>query len=105
MHRRYTLAAVGVALLGSTASTAQAANSVDPAAAANNANAYVSGHRPTFEALHQQHGRRLELPTYPFQRRRFWPKSSAITVDGPAMSGLLGSGKDLASDGMASAGY
>jgi NADPH:quinone reductase-like Zn-dependent oxidoreductase/acyl carrier protein len=37
------------------------------------------------------------LPTYPFQRRRFWPKSSAITVDGPAMSGLLGSGKDLAS--------
>ncbi len=61
------------------------------------ANAYVSGHRPTFEALHQQHGRRLELPTYPFQRRRFWPKSSAITVDGPAMSGLLGSGKDLAS--------
>ncbi|OBK41726.1 polyketide synthase [Mycobacterium sp. 1245111.1] len=61
------------------------------------ANAYVSGHRPTFEALHQHHGRRLELPTYPFQRRRFWPKSSAITVDGPAMSGLLGSGKDLAS--------
>jgi acyl transferase domain-containing protein/NADPH:quinone reductase-like Zn-dependent oxidoreductase/acyl carrier protein len=61
------------------------------------ANAYVSGHRPTFAALHQQHGSRLELPTYPFQRRRFWPKSSAITVDGPAMSGLLGSGKDLAS--------
>ncbi len=61
------------------------------------ANAYVSGHRPTFAALHQQNGRRLELPTYPFQRRRFWPKSSAITVDGPAMSGLLGSGKDLAS--------
>ena len=59
--------------------------------------AYVSGHRPTFAALHQQHGRRLELPTYPFQRRRFWPKSSAITVDGPAMSGLLGSAKDLAS--------
>src|ERR1700744_680802 len=61
------------------------------------ANAYVSGHRPKFEALHQQRGRRLQLPTYPFQRRRFWPKASAITVDGPAMSGLLGSGKDLAS--------
>ena len=61
------------------------------------ANAYVSGHRPTFAALHQERGRKLELPTYPFQRRRFWPKSSAITVDGPAMSGLLGSGKDLAS--------
>ncbi|HEY6855358.1 MAG TPA: polyketide synthase dehydratase domain-containing protein, partial [Mycobacterium sp.] len=61
------------------------------------ANAYVSGHRPTFAALYQERGRKLELPTYPFQRRRFWPKSSAITVDGPAMSGLLGSGKDLAS--------
>ncbi len=59
--------------------------------------AYVGGHRPKFAALHQQRGRRLELPTYPFQRRRFWPKSSAITVDGPAMSGLLGSAKDLAS--------
>ncbi|HEY2197049.1 MAG TPA: SDR family NAD(P)-dependent oxidoreductase [Mycobacterium sp.] len=61
------------------------------------ATAYVSGHRPEFGALHLQHGRRLELPTYPFQRRRFWPKSSSITVDGPAMSGLLGSAKDLAS--------
>src|ERR1700759_4071572 len=61
------------------------------------ANAYVSGHRPTFAALHPERGRQVELPTYPFQRRRFWPKSSAITVDGPAMSGLLGSGKDLAS--------
>src|SRR6202030_2140685 len=39
------------------------------------ANAYVSGHRPTFAALHQERGRKLELPTYPFQRRRFWPKS------------------------------
>ncbi|MGB7866770.1 MAG: SDR family NAD(P)-dependent oxidoreductase, partial [Mycobacterium sp.] len=61
------------------------------------ATAYVSGHRPNFAALHQQPHRRLELPTYPFQRRRFWPKASAITVDGPAMSGLLGSAKDLAS--------
>jgi acyl transferase domain-containing protein/acyl carrier protein len=61
------------------------------------ATAYVSGHRPKFAALHRQAHRRLELPTYPFQRRRFWPKTSAITVDGPAMSGLLGSVKDLAS--------
>ncbi|TDH56817.1 SDR family NAD(P)-dependent oxidoreductase [Mycobacterium eburneum] len=59
--------------------------------------AYVSGHRPNFAALHRQSRRRLELPTYPFQRRRFWPKASAITVDGPATSGLLGSAKDLAS--------
>jgi acyl transferase domain-containing protein/acyl carrier protein len=59
--------------------------------------AYVSGHRPDFGALYHEYGRKLELPTYPFQRRRFWPKASAITFDGPAMSGLLGSAKDLAS--------
>ena len=66
--------------------------------------AYVSGHRPKFAALHRQQGhlpsRRLELPTYPFQHRRFWPKASGIAgVDGQgaAASGLLGSAKELAS--------
>jgi acyl transferase domain-containing protein/acyl carrier protein len=59
--------------------------------------AYVGGHRPNFAALHRQPRRRLELPTYPFQRRRFWPKTSGIAVDGPAVSGILGSAKDLAS--------
>jgi len=59
--------------------------------------AYVSGHRPDFAALHQQPRRRLELPTYPFQRRRFWPKTSGIAADGTAVSGILGSAKDLAS--------
>ena len=59
--------------------------------------AYVGGHRPDFAALHRQPRRRLELPTYPFQRRRFWPKTSGIAVDGPAVSGILGSAKDLAS--------
>jgi acyl transferase domain-containing protein/D-arabinose 1-dehydrogenase-like Zn-dependent alcohol dehydrogenase/acyl carrier protein len=59
--------------------------------------AYVGGHLPDFAALHRQPRRRLELPTYPFQRRRFWPKTSGITVDGPAVSGILGSAKDLAS--------
>ena len=62
--------------------------------------AYVSGHRPKFAALHRQPRRRLELPTYPFQRRRFWPKTSGIAgIDGQgaAASGLLGSAKDLAS--------
>ncbi|MDD4866552.1 MAG: type I polyketide synthase, partial [Mycobacterium sp.] len=59
--------------------------------------AYVGGHRPDFAALQRQPRRRLELPTYPFQRRRFWPKTSGITVDGPAASGILGSVKDLVS--------
>jgi acyl transferase domain-containing protein/D-arabinose 1-dehydrogenase-like Zn-dependent alcohol dehydrogenase/acyl carrier protein len=59
--------------------------------------AYVGGHRPNFTALHRQPRRRLELPTYPFQRRRFWPKTSGIAVDGPSVSGILGSAKGLAS--------
>ena len=64
------------------------------------AGAYVSGHRPKFAALHRQPRRRLELPTYPFQRRRFWPKTSGIAGldgQGAAVSGILGSAKDLAS--------
>jgi acyl transferase domain-containing protein len=62
--------------------------------------AYVSGHRPTFTALQHQSRRRLELPTYPFQRRPFWPRTSGIAgIDGQgaAVSGILGSAKDLAS--------
>ncbi|MDT5139090.1 MAG: hypothetical protein QOD58_3352, partial [Mycobacterium sp.] len=63
--------------------------------------AYVSGHRPEFAALQQPRdprpGRRLELPTYPFQRRDFWPKSSGIALDGAPVSGILGTAKDLAS--------
>ena len=59
--------------------------------------AYVGGHRPDFGALHRGPRRTLELPTYPFQRRRFWPKTSGITTDGPAVAGILGSAKDLAS--------
>ncbi|WP_082973512.1 type I polyketide synthase [Mycobacterium sp. E2327] len=62
--------------------------------------AYVSGHRPTFAALHRQPRRRLELPTYPFQRRHFWPKTAGIAgIDGPGagVSGILGSAKELAS--------
>lgn len=59
--------------------------------------AYVGGHRPNFTALHRRPRRPLELPTYPFQRRRFWPRTSGIAVDGPAVSGILGNAKDLAS--------
>ncbi|MCV7067233.1 SDR family NAD(P)-dependent oxidoreductase [Mycolicibacterium farcinogenes] len=62
--------------------------------------AYVGGHRPDFAALYGQAHRRVELPTYPFQRRRFWPKGAAMTgtdLHGAAGTGILGSGKDLAS--------
>ncbi|RAU94283.1 polyketide synthase [Mycobacterium colombiense] len=61
--------------------------------------AYVGGHRPDFAVLHGQRRRRIELPTYPFQRRRFWPKTSGTAVVGGAgpSSGILGSAKDLAS--------
>ena len=40
------------------------------------------GHRPEFAALHHQPRRRFELPTYPFQRRRYWPKTSDMRTDG-----------------------
>ena len=59
--------------------------------------AYVSGHQPNFTALQQHRAHKLELPTYPFQRRRFWPRSAGISLDGPAVSGILGAAKDLAS--------
>lgn len=62
--------------------------------------AYVGGLRPDFAALHPRARRRLELPTYPFQRRRFWPKTAGSAIEGAgsaATSGILGSAKDLAS--------
>ncbi len=61
------------------------------------ASAYILGHRPDFAAMHP--GTTLELPTYPFQRRRYWPKTAGITGrgDGIRLSGILGSEKDLAS--------
>ena len=64
------------------------------------ASAYVSGHRPDFAAIQHGPSRRIELPTYPFQRRRYWPKTSVVTIagsDGLRVSGILGSAKDLAS--------
>lgn len=59
--------------------------------------AYAAGCRPDFAAVHHRPRNRVELPTYPFQRRRFWPKTSGLRADGAASSGILGSGKDLAS--------
>ncbi|OBK45113.1 type I polyketide synthase [Mycobacterium sp. 1081908.1] len=58
---------------------------------------YVAGHRPEFAALYQRPHHTVELPTYPFQRRRFWPKTADVAIDGAAASGILGSAKDLAS--------
>ncbi len=59
--------------------------------------AYVGGHQLDFASLQRDRRPSLELPTYPFQRRRFWPKTSNVAIDGPAVSGILGSAKDLAS--------
>ncbi|OBH02063.1 polyketide synthase [Mycobacterium sp. E2699] len=59
--------------------------------------AYVAGHRPEFAALYHRPHHMVELPTYPFQRRRFWPKTADVAVDGAVASGILGSAKDLAS--------
>ncbi|ULE34537.1 type I polyketide synthase [Mycobacterium sp. IDR2000157661] len=62
--------------------------------------AYVGGLPPDFAALQRRPRRILELPTYPFQRRRFWPKTGGIAVEGgtgSAASGILGAAKDLAS--------
>lgn len=61
--------------------------------------AYVGGHQLDFASLQRRHHRRLELPTYPFQRRRFWPKTSGMAIEGGGgpSSGILGSAKDLAS--------
>ncbi|WP_019971735.1 type I polyketide synthase [Mycobacterium sp. 141] len=62
--------------------------------------AYVGGHRPNFAALYGQPHRKVELPTYPFQHRRFWPKTGGLAIEGSvgsAGSGILGSAKDLAS--------
>lgn len=64
------------------------------------ATTYVCGHRPDFAAIGHRQEHKLELPTYPFQRRRYWPKSSGISAlasSGLSASGILGSPKDLAS--------
>lgn len=59
--------------------------------------AYVAGHRLEFAAQHHQPRRKLDLPTYPFQNRRYWPKTTGIRSDGAAGSGILGTAQDLAS--------
>ena len=64
------------------------------------ATAYICGHRPDFAATQHNVGHRLALPTYPFQRRRYWPKvtgAAAGVGESVALSSILGSAKDLAS--------
>jgi len=62
------------------------------------AGCYVTGHRPDFAALHPVPRRKVELPTYPFQHRPFWPKTAAAVTGGAAGgSGILGFTQDLAS--------
>ncbi len=36
------------------------------------ADAYVMGHQPEFAAFRQAHARKVDLPTYPFERRQYW---------------------------------
>ncbi|HJT93896.1 MAG TPA: SDR family NAD(P)-dependent oxidoreductase, partial [Mycobacterium sp.] len=46
--------------------------------------AYVAGHRPDFGAYHHGSGRKVDLPTYAFQHRRYWfdVKSGGSSSDG-----------------------
>ena len=43
------------------------------------ADAYVLGHLPDFAAFRQAHARKLDLPTYPFERRQYWYRDNRAT--------------------------
>ena len=45
--------------------------------------AYVAGHRPDFAAAAAVTGRKVDLPTYPFQHRKYW-YSTSPTIRAPA---------------------
>ncbi|MDT7719317.1 MAG: hypothetical protein QOE94_328, partial [Mycobacterium sp.] len=51
------------------------------------ADAYVLGHLPDFGALRQAHARKLDLPTYPFERRQYWFRDNR---EGPKQQQHLG---------------
>ncbi|KAB8190921.1 SDR family NAD(P)-dependent oxidoreductase [Nonomuraea phyllanthi] len=48
---------------------------------------WLAGSAVDWAALHGGQGRRVELPTYPFQRRRFWVKASPAQAQAPAGEG------------------
>ncbi|MFB4274494.1 SDR family NAD(P)-dependent oxidoreductase [Nonomuraea sp. MTCD27] len=48
---------------------------------------WLAGSAPDWAALHGGRGRRVELPTYPFQRRRFWVKAAPPQAQGQVSEG------------------
>ncbi|MCK2216209.1 SDR family NAD(P)-dependent oxidoreductase [Actinomadura sp. ATCC 31491] len=48
---------------------------------------WLAGASPDWAALHGGLGRRVELPTYPFQRRRFWVKAAPAQAAAQAGEG------------------
>ncbi|MDT5173194.1 MAG: hypothetical protein QOG37_445, partial [Mycobacterium sp.] len=42
------------------------------------ADAYIVGHQPDFGALRRAAARKLDLPTYPFQRREYWFRDKRV---------------------------
>ncbi|TDD30904.1 SDR family NAD(P)-dependent oxidoreductase [Actinomadura sp. KC06] len=57
---------------------------------------FVSGARPDWNAVFARTGaRRVDLPTYPFQRRRYWPDTAAGPVGDVGAAGLEPAGHPL----------
>ncbi|MDT5179549.1 MAG: hypothetical protein QOJ95_3747, partial [Mycobacterium sp.] len=49
------------------------------------AEAYVLGHLPEFATLGQQHARKVDLPTYPFEHRDYWFRDNRDEPAGPPL--------------------
>ncbi|MFI0374022.1 type I polyketide synthase [Actinomadura sp. 1N219] len=57
---------------------------------------FVSGARPDWDAVFAGTGaRRVDLPTYPFQRKRYWPDTAAGPVGDVGAAGLEPAGHPL----------
>ncbi|GHD97255.1 type I polyketide synthase [Streptomyces naganishii] len=58
--------------------------------------AHVRGQRPDWDAVFAAaRPRRVELPTYAFRRRRYWPRAGGRPAGDPAALGLAGAGHPL----------